>query len=95
MRPSSISMRPFAVAVLPVRMAQGDNVAIFWSREYGDDPTQNPNEAKRFDPNFMLAECERIYTYHVDELKLVEKGNSIGDKYKLLVHVFGGDRGTA
>jgi hypothetical protein len=60
-----------------------------------DDPMTNPNEKKRFDVHAALKECERFYNYYVDELKLVEKGNSLTDKYKMLVFVFGGDEGTA
>lgn len=77
------------------RMVQSDNVAIFWSKEYGDDPLANPDQRRRFDVKHMLEECERFYRYYVDELKLVQKGNSVSDKYKLLVYVFGGEGGTA
>ena len=77
------------------RSVQSENVAIFWSREYGEDPRENTDKRKRFDPKRMLSECERYYEYYVDELKLVEKGNSISDKYKLVMIVFGGDEGTA
>ena len=77
------------------RMVQADNIAIFWSKEYGDDPMTDPEERRRFDVNYMLKECERFYDYYVNELKFVEKGKSLTDKYKLLVYVFGGDSGTA
>jgi len=77
------------------RMVQGDNVAIFWSKEYGEDPMTNPDANKRFDAKFALKECERIYDYYVNELKMVRKGSSISDDHKLLVFVFGGNEGTA
>ena len=77
------------------RMVESDHVAIFWHREYGDDPMANPDESRRFDVNHMLEECERYFNYYVDELRLVEKGNSISDHYKLLLIVFGGDVATA
>ncbi len=77
------------------RMVESSNIAIFWHREYGDDPLINPNESKRFDVQELLSECERFYNYYVDELKMVQKSNSLTDKYKLLVYVFGGDEGTA
>ncbi|MBW8017709.1 MAG: hypothetical protein FVQ82_16160 [Planctomycetes bacterium] len=77
------------------RMVEGANVAIFWHKEYGDDPMANKNENKRFDVNFMLKEGERAYDCFVNDLKLVEKGKSISDKYKLLVFVYGGDGGSA
>ncbi len=57
----------------------------------GQVTRENTDERKRFDPKRMLSECERYYEYYVDELKLVEKGNSISDKYKLVMIVFGGD----
>ncbi|MCG6186398.1 DUF6055 domain-containing protein [Maribellus maritimus] len=77
------------------RMVESDNIAIFWHKEYGDDPMANPNENKRFDVHFALEECERFYNYYVNELKMVEKGNSLTDKYKMIVIVFGGDGNTA
>lgn len=77
------------------RMVEGDNVAIFWHREYGEDPTKNADERKRFDVARMLEESERTYQVYVDDLKLVEKGDSVSDDYKLLIYVYGGDEGTA
>ncbi|MFC1601399.1 DUF6055 domain-containing protein [Candidatus Sumerlaeota bacterium] len=77
------------------RVVQGDNIIIFWHKEYGADPMKNPDETKRFDVNLMLSECERFFDYYVNELKLVKKGSSVCDKYKLLVYVYGGDGGTA
>jgi hypothetical protein len=77
------------------RSVQGDNVAIFWSKEYGADPLKDPNASKTFDVNAMLSECERFYKSYVDDLKLVVKGQSVSDKYKLVVLVIGGPGGTA
>ena len=77
------------------RMVQGDNVAIFWSKEYGNDPMKNPDSRRTFDVNNMLKECERFYKAYVDDLKIVVKGKSVSDKYKLVVFVIGGPSGTA
>lgn len=77
------------------RMVEGDNVAIFWHKEYGDTPSSDPSEREQFDVHKMLSECERFYDYYVNKLKLVQKGDSISDKYKLLVYVYGGEGGTA
>ncbi len=77
------------------RMVQSDNIAIFWHKEYGDDPMTNPDTSRRFNVDKALSECERFYNYYVDELKLVQKGKSLTDRYKMLVYVFGGDEGTA
>lgn len=77
------------------RMIQSDNIVLFWDKEYGNDPTSNSIENKRFNPEEALQECERFYNYYVKDLKIVEKGKSLTDKYKLLMFVFGGDEGTA
>ncbi|MFB6340096.1 DUF6055 domain-containing protein [Saccharicrinis sp. FJH62] len=76
-------------------MVQSENVAIFWHKEYGDDPMANQDTTRRFDAQFALKECERFYDYYVNELKMVEKGHSVTDTFKLLVYVIGGDGGTA
>jgi hypothetical protein len=77
------------------RMIQTANIGLFWNREFGDDPMANRDEKKRFDVNFAIKECERFYDYYVNDLKLVQKGSSQTDKYKMLIFVFGGDKGTA
>lgn len=77
------------------RMVESDNFAIFWSKEYGDDPMENPEEDLRFDVHYALEECERFYDYYLNELKLVEEEASPLDKYKMLLIVFAGDTETA
>ncbi|MBE7170793.1 MAG: hypothetical protein INR73_09390 [Williamsia sp.] len=77
------------------RMVEGDDIAIFWHKEFGDDPTTNANEKKRFDPKQAIIEMERFYDYYVNNLKLVQKGNSLTDKYKMVLYVFSGEGGTA
>src|SRR5687768_11193943 len=77
------------------RKVEGDNIAIFWHKEFGSDPTKNSNERKRFDPSEALKELERFYEFYVNNLKLVQKGNSLTDKYKMVLYVLGGEGGTA
>jgi hypothetical protein len=77
------------------RMIQSPNIAIFWHKEFGDDPTTNANEKKRFDVKEAIKELERFYVYYVEDLKLVQKGNSLTDKYKMILYVINGDGGTA
>jgi len=77
------------------RSAQSANFAIYWAKEYGDDPMQNTNERKRFNISKMLTELERYYNYYVDELKVLKKGQSISDKYKVLFFITRGDNSTA
>lgn len=77
------------------RMRSSDNIAIFWSREFGPTPASNPDSVGRFELDPLLQEAERFYEYYVDELKFVDRGNSVTDKYKILFYVIGGDGGTA
>jgi hypothetical protein len=77
------------------RRLESDNIVIFWAKEYGADPTKHENELKRFDPKSMLEECERFYSFYRDSIKMVQRGKSLSDKYKLLFYVIGGDEGTA
>lgn len=77
------------------RKVESENIAIFWAKEYGDDPKNHVNTAKRFDPVAILVQCERFYTHYRDTVKMVEQGKSLTDKYKLLFFVIGGDEGTA
>jgi hypothetical protein len=77
------------------RMAQSPNLAVFWSKEFGNVPTSNPDSTKRFKVDEALQECERFYDYYVNDLKFVKKGSSVTDKYKVLFYVIGGKGGTA
>nr|MDQ8212881.1 DUF6055 domain-containing protein [Mariniflexile sp. KMM 9835] len=77
------------------RMIESDNIAMFWHKEYGNNPMGNTDTIKRFDPKKAIIECERFYNYYVNDLKLVLKGHSFTDKYKLLIYVFGGNENTA
>ncbi|WP_231464836.1 DUF6055 domain-containing protein [Pedobacter sp. Leaf132] len=77
------------------RSAESENFKIYWSKEYGDNPLVNEVQNKRFDIKHSINELERFYNYYVDELKLVKKGSSISDKYKILVFITGGKTSTA
>ena|SRR6218665_65722 len=77
------------------RMIESDNIVMFWHKEYGSDPTLNADLKKRFDPKKAIEECERFYQFYVNDLKLVQKGHSVSDQYKLLIFVFGGSENTA
>ncbi|WP_321343639.1 DUF6055 domain-containing protein [uncultured Draconibacterium sp.] len=73
-------------------MLESENVAIFWDKIYGDDPMKNSDKEKRFDVKKLSSEVERFYHYYRDTLKMVEKGNSLTDKYKMIVIVFSDDK---
>jgi hypothetical protein len=77
------------------RMRQTPNIALFWSRKFGSDPMTNPNLMLRFDVDYILREGERIYTFYVDKLKFVKKGQSVSDKYKLLIFIVDSKDATA
>lgn len=77
------------------RSIQTPNLALFWSKEFGVDPTANTEVNKRFVIGEAIKECERFYDFYVNQLKFVEKGNSVTDKYKALMYVIGGAGGTA
>ncbi|NCI45061.1 DUF6055 domain-containing protein [Sediminibacterium soli] len=77
------------------RMAESKNIVVFWSKEFGKDPMANPDEKKRFDVTAALPELERFYDYYVNDLKLVQKGKSLTDQYKMILYVIGGSGATA
>jgi hypothetical protein len=77
------------------RMKESENVAIFWAKEYGDAPMANPNVRQRFNVDEILNECERAYNFYVDDLKFIEKGRSITDRYKCLIFIIDSIEGTA
>ncbi|WP_162796255.1 DUF6055 domain-containing protein [Pedobacter namyangjuensis] len=77
------------------RKMESDNIVVFWAKEFGDDPMANPIANKRFDVRQAIKECERYYNFYVDSLKIVQKGKSLTDKYKILFYVIGGDEQTA
>jgi hypothetical protein len=77
------------------RMKESENIALFWHKEYGDTPKANTEDNKRFDPDDILIEAERIYNYYVNDLKLVHKGTSWSDHYKLLIYIIESEESTA
>lgn len=67
------------------------NFAMMWDREFGNDLAASTGA----NPANTLGFLERTYAYYTNELKFVERGNSLTDKYKMLVFVRGGDDQTA
>ena len=72
-----------------------DNFALFWAKEYGDDPMTNSVIDRRFNADEVLKEADRFYDYFIDTLKWVDKDKSLATKYKFLIMVTGGQGGTA
>jgi hypothetical protein len=77
------------------RFKETDNIALFWHKEYGDNPKANTEDKLRFDPDDILEEAERIYDYYVNNLKLVNKGTSYSDQYKLIIYIIESSESTA
>lgn len=77
------------------RLRQTENLALFWSKKFGKDPMANPDTLLRFDVDYILKEGERIYQYYVNDLKFVKKGQSISDKYKLVIFIVDSKDATA
>lgn len=77
------------------RSIQGNDIIIFWSREYGRDPMIDPDSSRRFDVKRALKECERFYQFYVDSLHLVRKTGGVTAKYKVIFLVTGGKDNTA
>lgn len=77
------------------RMVESKNIVVFWSKEFGQDPMTNPVETKRFNVQDAVKELERFYDFYVNKLKLVVKGKSFTDQYKMILYVIGGSGATA
>ncbi|MCL1908589.1 MAG: DUF6055 domain-containing protein [Holophagaceae bacterium] len=77
------------------RSAVSENFAIFWAKEYGDDPSKHEEQRMRFDVQDILKECERFYDAYVNKFKYLIKGNSVSDKYKSIIWIIESSQGTA
>jgi hypothetical protein len=77
------------------RMAQSQNCAIFWSKEYGLDPTNDSDPDKRLPIPEILKESERFYDIYANKLKFAGGQGSVLNDSKLLIYIVGGNEGTA
>lgn len=77
------------------RMRNSENLAFFWSKKLGNDPSINEDSTKTIDLELAVQECERFYNYYIDSLQFLEKGKSVSDRYKALTFIFGEEDGTA
>jgi hypothetical protein len=77
------------------RSRSSPHFVLFWAKEYGENPKANPVASRRFNPDEILKEADRFYTYYVDTLKWVDKEKSFATRYKFLFYVIGGTGGTA
>lgn len=66
------------------RSVQTDNWIIFWQKGFGADPSTASGTYKVNMAN-LKAVAEKSYSYYVDSLKMVVKGQSLTDKHKMMI----------
>lgn len=70
-----------------LRSYQTDNIICFWEAGFGTDPTKLINPASpttTFNLVTYLAECEKIWQFHVNVLKATPANGTKLNKYKFL-----------
>lgn len=81
------------------RMACTDNLAIFWGKGFGSDPTNAPQlegNNMNIDLDNMKNRLEYFYTFFHDTLEFVKPGTkSNSDDYRMMVMVMYSLEGTA
>lgn len=71
------------------RMYCTDNVAIFWQKGFGAEPSKAPElggQPMTWDLKNLADNLERFYKCYKDEMGFIQKG-SIADKYRMICHV--------
>lgn len=76
------------------RMIEKPNLVAFWEAGFGDNPEKCSDEKFRFPMQDILQESEKMFCFFRDELKFVEKGNSLTDKYRMILYFFYNEDGT-
>jgi len=66
------------------RSVQTDNWIIFWQTGFGSDPSTAAGTYK-VNMATLKAVAEKSYAMYVDSLKMVIKGSSLTDKYKMMI----------
>ncbi len=78
-----------------IRMIETENLAVFWAKRLGQDPSLAADSTERIDLEFAMQELERFYDYYVNKLQFVVKGQSVTDSFKTILYIFGEEDGTA
>lgn len=76
-------------------MTESENLALFWAKSFGKEPTKYADKGKRFCPEEILREGERFYNYYVDQLKFVDKKKSFSSRYKMIIWMYNDDQTSA
>lgn len=77
------------------RMRTTQNLVAFWEPKFGSDPSKYDVEQYRFPIGEVMLESDKIFKFYRDELKFVEKGKSLTDKYRMIIYIYHNDDGTA
>lgn len=70
-----------------LRSYETENLICFWEAGFGTDPTKlvNPaNTSQTFNLKTYMAECEKIWKFHVNTLKATPSNGAKLNKYKFL-----------
>ncbi len=76
-------------------MAESANLILVWDKSFGKDPTQYSDKSRRFYPNEILEDGERIYNYYVDRLKFSDRKKSFGNRYKMIIWMYNDEETSA
>lgn len=76
------------------RMIETDNLVVFWEPDFGDDPTSTVDPKFRVPLTDLMQECEKIYAFYRDDLKFVQQGNSLTDRYRMNIYLYHNEDGT-
>jgi hypothetical protein len=66
------------------RSVQTDNWIIYWQKGFGADPSTSSGSYK-VNMTALKEVAEKSYAVYVDSLKMVLKGSSLTDKYKMMI----------
>lgn len=75
--------------------AESENLVLFWEKSFGKDPAQYRDRSRRFYPDKILKEGERIYGYFVDKLKFADRKKSHSSRYKMIIWMYNDDETSA
>ncbi len=74
------------------RSMQSKNFVVFWESGFGVDPSSCTSSidgvSQAVDVDDMLTKMEAYYDVYVNELGFIEQGNSVTDKYKMMIFLF-------
>jgi hypothetical protein len=79
------------------RMLCSENVAVFWAKDFGDNPAEAPDlegHNMKVDMNNLLARLEKFYHYFYEDLGFLKKGSN-ADDYRMMVMLDYSLEGTA